>query len=166
MTIPFSQRMNGGGSGGSRTRSIPRFERGWSAHCLPSQKCSRDGSRTHNTLGITEPLCPLAYPGPASRRTGSHRSSLRFARRGTIHHVRPQDVLPALDHGHPFVELPVVKDKGHPSFWRNQQRWPTLVKRRRPALEAVVQVDHERKVAPLAVGPLEVAVCVWGKSLA
>jgi hypothetical protein len=63
------RRNTSGGSGGSRTRSIPRFKGGWSAHCLPSQKCSRDGSGTHITLGRAEPLCPLAYPGPAIKTT-------------------------------------------------------------------------------------------------
>ena len=64
------------------------------------------------------------------------------------------------------MELPVVEDQSHALFRRNQQRRPALVKRRRPALEAFVQVDHEGEVALLTVGPLETAIAMRGKSLA
>lgn len=63
-----------GGSGGTRTLSISRSKREWSADCLPSRKhlrpgpSTQGGSRTHRRPGLSRAARPLAYLGLARRK--------------------------------------------------------------------------------------------------
>ena len=73
------------GSGGSRTLSISRSKREWSAGCLPSRK--RPESRGHYPGWDSNPQAPGFKPGRSARwRTWARRSGSR----GTRTHERPQ----------------------------------------------------------------------------
>jgi hypothetical protein len=74
-----------GGSGGSRTLSISRSKREWSARCLPSRR--RPESRNHDPGWESNPQAPGFKPG---RSAGWRTWASRSGSRGTRTHKRPE----------------------------------------------------------------------------
>src|SRR5262245_60344449 len=79
-----------------------------------------------------------------------------------LHHVGPQDVLPSAEDYGPFMRELVNEHQGHAGRRADRR----LLEPGLASLEVVVQVDHERQPAALAIGPLEVPIAMPAERLA
>ena len=98
------------GSGGSRTLSISRSKREWSAHCLPSRK--RPESRSHYPGWESNPQAPGFKPG---RSAGWRTWASRGGSRGTRTHERPEAATC-------FQDRPLIRPDGFREGFRPELR--------------------------------------------